>query len=70
MPCTTCSPRGGGAWGCGAFHNDPYSVAAFFRDALTGKYRGDFEAAVFAIADWSPNRKFLAPFRDTFADLG
>lgn len=59
-----------GAWGCGAYHNDPVAVARFFRDALTQKYLGVFEEAVFAISDWSPDRRYLGPFRDTFAELG
>lgn len=59
-----------GAWGCGAFHNDPVAVAGFFRDALTGKYLGAFDDAVFAITDWSPDRRYLAPFRDAFAEIG
>ncbi len=56
-----------GAWGCGAFHNDPVAIAAFFRDALTDTYLGAFDDAVFAITDWSPERQYLAPFRDAFA---
>lgn len=35
-----------GAWGCGVFHNDPVTVAAAFKRALT-KYR--FEKVTFAI---------------------
>jgi uncharacterized protein (TIGR02452 family) len=59
-----------GAWGCGAFGNDPASTAAHFRDALAGPFLGAFRKVVFAIADWSPERRFLGPFRDTFAVLG
>ncbi len=59
-----------GAWGCGAYHNDPHAVAGFFRKALTKTYLGVFEEAVFAISDWSPDRRYLGPFRDTFAELG
>jgi uncharacterized protein (TIGR02452 family) len=56
-----------GAWGCGAFANDPYRTATDFRQALENNYSGAFSDIVFAITDWSPERKFLAPFRDVFA---
>lgn len=54
-----------GAWGCGAFGNDPTAIAALFRDALQQR-PGAFATVVFAISDWSPERRFLAPFRDAF----
>ncbi len=56
-----------GAWGCGAFRNDPHRTARDFRGALEGEFRGAFSQVVFAITDWSPERKFLGPFRDVFA---
>jgi uncharacterized protein (TIGR02452 family) len=56
-----------GAWGCGAFANDPHRAAMDFRQALENDYRGAFSDIVFAITDWSPERKFLGPFRDAFA---
>ncbi len=56
-----------GAWGCGAFENDPHRTAADFRQALETDFRGAFANIVFAIADWSPERRFLAPFRDVFS---
>ncbi len=56
-----------GAWGCGAFENDPYRTATDFRQALENDYGGAFSDVVFAITDWSPERKFLGPFRDVFA---
>jgi hypothetical protein len=37
-----------------------------FRQALEHDYRGVFSDIVFAITGWSPERKFLGPFRDTF----
>ncbi|HNQ91136.1 MAG TPA: TIGR02452 family protein [Verrucomicrobiota bacterium] len=55
-----------GAWGCGAFHNDPKRVAAEFRSALEQEYDGAFRQVVFAITDWSIDRRFLGPFRDAF----
>jgi uncharacterized protein (TIGR02452 family) len=56
-----------GAWGCGAFENDPTRTATDFRSALEKEFRGAFCEVVFAITDWSPERKFLGPFRDVFA---
>ena len=56
-----------GAWGCGAFVNDPYRTAIDFRRALKREFRGHFADIVFAITDWSPERKFLGPFRDLFS---
>lgn len=56
-----------GAWGCGAFANDPQRTATDFRQALENEYRGAFSDIVFAITDWSQERKFLGPFRDVFA---
>jgi uncharacterized protein (DUF1810 family) len=55
-----------GAWGCGAFGNDSRNTAKDFRDELSGPFLGAFAHVVFAIADWSPERRFLGPFRETF----
>ena len=57
-----------GAWGCGAFGNDARRTASDFRSALEGAFAGAFSEVVFAITDWSPTRRFLGPFRDTFSD--
>lgn len=56
-----------GAWGCGAFGNDAHTAATDFRDALEDDFCEAFADVIFAIPDWSPERKFLAPFRDAFA---
>ena len=56
-----------GAWGCGAFGNDPVRTADDFARALEQEFCGCFERVVFAITDWSPARKFLGPFRDRFS---
>jgi uncharacterized protein (TIGR02452 family) len=56
-----------GAWGCGAFRNDPERTARDFRHALDDDYSGAFSDVVFAITDWSPERRVLGPFRDVFA---
>ena len=55
-----------GAWGCGAFANDPRRTASDFRQALENDFSGAFSDIVFAVTDWSPERKFLGPFRDIF----
>lgn len=57
-----------GAWGCGAFANDPSRTAADFRAALVGEFSGHFANVVFAIADWSNERKYLCPFREIFSE--
>jgi hypothetical protein len=59
-----------GAWGCGAFRNDPQRTATDFRHALEGDLSGAFSEVVFAVTDWSPERSFLGPFRDVFAQPG
>lgn len=55
-----------GAWGCGAFENDPHRTAVDFRQALENEFRGVFSEIIFAVTDWSPERKFLGPFRNAF----
>ncbi len=55
-----------GAWGCGAFGNDPESTACAFREALEGPFAQAFDHVVFAITDRSPERRTLGPFRDAF----
>jgi len=57
-----------GAWGCGAFGNDPLQTAKDFRCALEGDFSGAFARVVFAITDWSDQRRFLCPFCDVFSD--
>ncbi len=56
-----------GAWGCGAFGNDPHRTARDFRQALKKEFDGAFSDVVFAVTDWSPERRYLGPFRDVFA---
>jgi uncharacterized protein (TIGR02452 family) len=55
-----------GAWGCGAFGNDARRTARDFRSALEGEFAGAFSDVVFAVTDWSSERRFLSPFRDVF----
>ena len=56
-----------GAWGCGAFYNDALRTAFDFRQALETEFSGTFSKVVFALTDWSEERRYLGPFRDTFA---
>lgn len=55
-----------GAWGCGAFGNDGQMVARLFKKALDKNFTGIFKHVVFAIADWSPEKRFIGPFRELF----
>ncbi|HKB38373.1 MAG TPA: TIGR02452 family protein [Gemmataceae bacterium] len=57
-----------GAWGCGVFKNDTTRVAQAFRRHLieTQTFHGAFEKVVFAVTDWSPERRFIGPFEAVF----
>lgn len=57
-----------GAWGCGAFQNNPTQTARDFRQALEADFGGAFSHIAFAITDWSAERRYLGPFRDVFSD--
>ena len=59
-----------GAWGCGAFGNDPTTTAADFADVLGNGFDGLFDLVIFAITDWSPERRFLGPFAQVFCQNG
>ncbi len=56
-----------GAWGCGVFGNDPAVVADAFQGALEGSMSGAFDEVVFAVLDWSEERRFVRPFAERFA---
>jgi len=58
-----------GAWGCGAFENDPQETAISFREALLEEFANTFEQVVFAITDRSPERRILGPFCEAFAEI-
>ena len=58
-----------GAWGCGAFGNDPKIVAKAFRTALTEEgVSTQFDNAVFAIYGSPTGRNYTA-FHSVFSDL-
>ena len=42
-----------GAYGCGVFRNDPYKVACWWKELLTGCFAGCFDSVVFAVMDRS-----------------
>jgi uncharacterized protein (TIGR02452 family) len=54
-----------GAWGCGAFGNDPEVVAGVFADLLNApSMRGAFARVTFAVYDRSPDQRTLQAFQD------
>jgi uncharacterized protein (TIGR02452 family) len=57
-----------GAWGCGAFGLDAPMMANIFHEALARPFDGVFETIVFAITDWSPERRFIGPFATRFVE--
>lgn len=55
-----------GAWGCGAFGNDPDDVAGYFRQVLIDeKYGQFFDEVIFAIYG-SENGRNITSFREVF----
>lgn len=56
-----------GAWGCGAFGNDPRRTARDFRDALQGPFAGEFAEVVFAISDSTFDQRTIRPFLEEFS---
>ncbi len=55
-----------GAWGCGAFGNDGHEIAQLFCRALEQNFKGGYRQVVFAILDWSRDRRFIGPFQEAF----
>lgn len=55
-----------GAWGCGVFRNDGQEIAELFHDALAHHFRGAFSRVIFAVLDWSAEKRFIGPFERTF----
>lgn len=56
-----------GVWGCGAYGHQLKQTAESLKQALLDEFAGDFDTIVFAVADWSPDRKFIRPFVETFS---
>lgn len=60
-----------GAWGCGAFRNDPAIVSDLFFQALRDGIRPDgspFDRVDFAVLDRSPDQHVYKEFHRNFAD--
>lgn len=55
-----------GAWGCGAFGNNPATTALDFKYAIEGPFRRAFETIVFAIYDPAEEGENLNSFRSAF----
>ncbi len=55
-----------GAWGCGAFGNNPFLTAESFRRYLEGEFSGCFRRVIFPILDVTVDRRFLNPFIEVF----
>lgn len=64
---TRCTRLVLGAWGCGAFRNDPAQVAATFAALLNGPYAGVFGEVVFAVFAMPWEEGNLRAFQSTFA---
>ena len=56
-----------GAWGCGAFGNDPELIAKLFGDALRGPFAGCYRRVIFAVTDWSSEQRFIDRSRRSLA---
>ena len=56
-----------GAFGCGAFENDPVSVSSAYRDILD-EYRGYFEEIVFAIYYRGHEEQNYRAFQNAFKE--
>ncbi len=56
-----------GAWGCGAFGNDGAEMAAWFDRVLQTDLRGVYNHVVFAVLDFSIDKRFIGPFKTVFA---
>jgi uncharacterized protein (TIGR02452 family) len=56
-----------GAWGCGAFGNDSSEIAQLFQMALEENFKGAYNQVIFAILDWSPEKRFIGTFQRVFA---
>jgi uncharacterized protein (TIGR02452 family) len=56
-----------GAWGCGAFHNDPWIIAPLLRDAVAdSRFAGAFDQVVMAVYDRSKPQDVWNAFAATF----
>ena len=56
-----------GAFGCGAFANDPRDISRLYRDLLEGEFRGVFKHVTFAVLGGKgPGANNVNVFTETF----
>ena len=55
-----------GAYGCGVFRNDPYKIACWWKELLTGYFADTFDTVVFAVMDRSRKGECLRAFGEVF----
>lgn len=55
-----------GAWGCGAFGNNGAEIAQLFWQALAENFQGAYRRVIFAVLDWSREKRFIGPFQRAF----
>lgn len=53
-----------GAWGCGAFRNDPQVVAPIFWEQLRGPFWGYFKKVLFSVLDTSSTQNIYNAFAE------
>ena len=41
-------------------------MAELFQQALASRFRGAFSKVIFAVLDWSEERRFIGPFQRSF----
>jgi uncharacterized protein (TIGR02452 family) len=56
-----------GASGCGAFGNDADEIAGLFERALQNNFHSAYRRVIFAIVDWSDEKRFIGPFQRIFS---
>jgi uncharacterized protein (TIGR02452 family) len=56
-----------GAWGCGAFGNDPHLIAKGFHNCLHGRFKGIFDRVVFAVTNVGSSISCFEAFHSQFA---
>ena len=55
-----------GAWGCGAFGNDPRMMAELFKESIEEDVPGGYRKIAFAIVDSWEDRRTIGPFRKVY----
>ena len=55
-----------GAYGCGVFRNDPYRIASWWKELLTGYFADTFDTVVFAVMVRSMKEDCLRAFEEVF----